>query len=173
MEHWTPVFVGLGSNLDEPVRQVQAAFAALSELEQCRLLARSPLYRSAPMGPQDQPWFVNGVAGLLTLLDPQRLLDTLQTLERRFGRRRVNERWGPRILDLDLLLFGQQVIDDERLVIPHPGLTERNFVVYPLLRIAPDLRLPDGRRLADIRDQLGSDGLEEIMTADLDGDRPN
>lgn len=173
MEHWTPVFIGLGSNLDEPVRQIQAAFGALSGLEQCRLLSRSPLFRSAPMGPQDQPWYVNAVAGLLTRLDPHRLLDTLQTLERRFGRRSVRERWGPRTLDLDLLLFGQQVIDDERLVIPHPGLTERNFVVYPLLRIAPDLTLPDGRRLADIRDQLGSDGLEEIMTIDCDGDRPN
>ncbi len=86
MEHWTPVFVGLGSNLDEPVRQIQAAFVALSELEQCRLLARSPLFRSAPMGPQDQPWYVNAVAGLLTRLDPHRLLDELQALERSFGR---------------------------------------------------------------------------------------
>lgn len=172
MEHWTPVFVGLGSNLDEPVRQIQAAFVALSELEQCRLLARSPLFRSAPMGPQDQPWYVNAVAGLLTRLDPHRLLDELQVLEHSFGRSRVRERWGPRTLDLDLLLFGRQVIDDARLVIPHPGLTERNFVVYPLLRIAPDLTLPDGRRLASIRDQLGSDGLEEIMSTDLSGDRP-
>lgn len=166
MQRWTPAFVAVGSNLGEPLRQVKAAMAALGRMDGSRLIARSPLFRSAPMGPQDQPWYVNAVAGLLTRREPHQLLDDLQALERESGRERDGERWGPRVLDLDLLLFGQRIIADERLVIPHPGLTERNFVVYPLAVLAPDLSLPDGRRLAVIAERLGRDGLEEITTPD-------
>ncbi len=166
MQRWIPAFVALGSNLGDPVRQVMAAMDSLAGMDGSRLVARSPLYRSAPLGPQDQPRYINAVAGLLTRRDPHQLLDDLQALERESGRSREGERWGPRILDLDLLLFGQEIIDDQRLVIPHPGLTERNFVVYPLAHIAPDLSLPDGRRLAVIAERLGREGLEEISSAD-------
>lgn len=166
MQRWIPAFVALGSNLGDPVRQVRDAMDALARMEGSRLIARSPLFRSAPMGPRDQPWYVNAVTGLLTRREPLGLLDDLQALERESGRTRDGERWGPRILDLDLLLFGQQIIHERRLVIPHPGLTERNFVVYPLAHIAPDLRLPDGRRIADIAERIGREGLEEISSAD-------
>ena len=166
MKRWIPAFVALGSNLGDPVRQVRTAMDALAGMDGSRLIARSPLFRSAPMGPKDQPFYVNAVAGLLTRRDPHQLLDDLQGLERRSGRSRDGERWGPRILDLDLLLFGQEIIRDPRLVSPHPGLTERNFVVYPLAHIAPDLSLPDGRRLAVIAERLGRWGLEEILSAD-------
>jgi 2-amino-4-hydroxy-6-hydroxymethyldihydropteridine diphosphokinase len=166
MQRWTPAYVAVGSNLGEPLGQVRAALEALGRMGGSRLIARSPLFRSAPMGPQDQPWYVNAVAGLLTRRDPHQLLDDLQALERASGRKRDGERWGPRVLDLDLLLFGQRIIADERLIIPHPGLTERNFVVYPLVLLAPDLSLPDGRRLAVVAERLGQDGLEEITTPD-------
>lgn len=170
MQRWTPAYVGLGSNMGEPLKQVIAAFSTLAELPDSRLIARSPLYRSAPIGPGDQPWYVNAAAGLLTRRSPDQLLDDLLGLEREFGRQRDGRRWGPRTLDLDLLLYGRLIMEEPRLVIPHPQLTNRNFVVYPLLRIAPHLQLPDGRKLSAIRDQLGSDGLEEILPAEVTGD---
>jgi len=170
VHRWTPAYVGLGSNMGEPSEQVIAAFEALAELPDSRLLARSPLYRSAPIGPGEQPWYVNAAAGLLTRRSPDQLLDDLLGLEREFGRRRDGQRWGPRTLDLDILLYGQLAMAEPRLVIPHPQLTNRNFVVYPLLRIAPYLQLPDGRKLSAIRHQLGSDGLEEILPTDATGD---
>ncbi|MGB5544397.1 MAG: 2-amino-4-hydroxy-6-hydroxymethyldihydropteridine diphosphokinase [Gammaproteobacteria bacterium] len=169
-QRWTPVYVGLGSNLGEPVRQIIAAFTKLADMRDTRLIARSPLYRSAPVGPNDQPWYINAVAGLLTLRSPDQLLDDLLTLEREFGRVRGGQRWGPRTLDLDLLLYGHMTIEQPKLVIPHPELTNRNFVVYPLLRIAPELTLPDGRSLSVIGSELGSEGLEEISSAELTGD---
>ena len=162
MDGWSPAYVGIGSNLGDPVAQVTLAFDALARIADTQLVARSPLYRSRPLGPSDQPDYVNGAAALSTRLAPSALLDALRAIEDAYGRRRTGPRWGPRTLDLDLLLHGDSVLTTERLTLPHPGLTERNFVVYPLVDIAPALVLPDGRRLADIRDELGDEDLARL-----------
>ena len=143
-------YIGLGSNLSNPLQQVKLAIAELSVLPQTRLLAQSRLYRTRPMGPQDQPDYINAVVGLATRLPAEKLLGELQRLELSHGRERVLH-WGPRTLDLDMLLYGQQVIATESLQVPHPGLLARSFVVQPLLEIAPDLVLPDGTVLASVR----------------------
>lgn len=142
-------YIGLGSNLAEPLQQVEQAASELAALPHCQLLALSPRYGSAPMGPSDQPDYVNAVAAVATSLSPLDLLDALQQLEQDHGRQRL-VRWGARTLDLDLLLYGDQVIAEPRLQVPHCGLGERAFVLVPLLDIAPELRLPDGRPLASL-----------------------
>ncbi|UCC13620.1 MAG: 2-amino-4-hydroxy-6-hydroxymethyldihydropteridine diphosphokinase [Gammaproteobacteria bacterium] len=155
-------YVGIGSNLDGPVDRVGRAIEQLDAMTGCRVLDRSPLYRSAPMGPSDQPDFVNAVARLQVTLAPRDLLAELLAIEAAHGRIRGGTRWGPRTLDLDLLIYSNLTIDEPGLEIPHPGLTSRNFVVYPLLRIAPDLVMPDGRKLADIASALSLEGLGEL-----------
>jgi 2-amino-4-hydroxy-6-hydroxymethyldihydropteridine diphosphokinase len=140
---WVPAYVGLGSNLDDPERQVQDALRALPGLPGTRLMAMSRSLRNPALGPQPQPEFVNAVAGLLTRLPPVDLLDALLAIERRQGRdRRSGIRWGPRRIDLDLLVYGEVTMDTDRLTIPHPGIASRNFVLFPLLEIAPGLRIP-------------------------------
>ncbi|MDP2325557.1 MAG: 2-amino-4-hydroxy-6-hydroxymethyldihydropteridine diphosphokinase [Gammaproteobacteria bacterium] len=140
---WVPAYVGIGSNLDDPDRQVQAAFEALAELPNTRRVCRSATVRNPALGPRPQPDFVNAVAGLLTRLSPIDLLDALLAIERGQGRDRSSGvRWGPRRIDLDLLVYGDVVQDTDRLVIPHPGIASRNFVLLPLLEIAPGLRVP-------------------------------
>ncbi|MFN2309430.1 MAG: 2-amino-4-hydroxy-6-hydroxymethyldihydropteridine diphosphokinase [Gammaproteobacteria bacterium] len=134
-------FIGLGSNLDDPRTQIERALQALSDLPETTCTAHSAMYRSAPMGPQDQPAYINAVARLETGLSAEALLDALQAIEARHGRVR-GLRWGPRTLDLDILLYGSVVSDSPRLQVPHPGLVERNFVLYPLAEIAPDLVIP-------------------------------
>ena len=135
-------FVALGSNLDAPRDQVLRAFGELAALPGTALTARSRLYRSPPLGPADQPDYVNAVARLDTTLMPRALLDALLGIERAHGRRRDGGRWGPRTLDLDLLLHGDTVLDEPGLTLPHPGLTTRAFVLYPLAELAPDLGIP-------------------------------
>jgi 2-amino-4-hydroxy-6-hydroxymethyldihydropteridine diphosphokinase len=133
--------IGLGSNLDDPVRQVGSALDELAGLPLSRLLRRSSLYRSPPMGPTDQPDYVNAAALIETALEPLELLDVLQAIEAAHGRRR-ELRWGPRTLDLDLLVYGDLRLDHPRLTLPHPGIAGRAFVLVPLAEIAPDLELP-------------------------------
>ena len=140
---WQPAYIGLGSNLASPATQLRLAFAALAELPHTRLVRRSSLWRSAPMGPPDKPHYVNAAAGLLTQLDALALLEHLQKIEQRQGRRRDGERWGPRILDLDLLVYAHQRHASPTLTLPHPGVAERAFVLAPLMQIAPALRVPD------------------------------
>ena len=152
-------YIGLGSNLAEPEHQLKQALAALAGLPQSRLIATAPLYRSAPMGPQEQPDYLNTVAALDTGLEPLQLLDALQAIEQRQGRVRDGERWGARTLDLDLLLYGDRVIDTPRLQVPHPGLGQRNFVLYPLYDLAPQLRLPDGRSVEQLRRACSDEGI--------------
>jgi 2-amino-4-hydroxy-6-hydroxymethyldihydropteridine diphosphokinase len=147
-------YIGLGSNLDEPVSQVREALGQLAQLPLTRLVTHSPLYRTPPLGPADQPDYINAVAALDTSLSPLALLDELQRIEQQHGRVRGPLRWGPRTLDLDLLLYGDKVIDEPRLVVPHAGLRDRPFVIFPLLAIAPDLTLPDGSRLAELASHL-------------------
>ena len=135
-------FIGLGSNLDDPVSQVKQALQELAELPDSRFIKASSLYSSAPVGPQDQPDFVNAVAELETTLEAHALLDQLQSLEQKH--QRVRERhWGPRTLDLDLLLYGTEQINSERLTVPHAFMQERSFVLYPLAEIAPDTEIPN------------------------------
>lgn len=151
-------YVGLGSNLEDPLRQVRQAFDELDALPQTRLLQRSPLYRSVPHGPAEQPDYVNAVAMLETRLEPQALLDELHRIERRHGRVRAVH-WGPRTLDLDLLLYADRRIDSQHLTVPHPQMHRRAFVLAPLHDIAPDLRLPGLGLLAE--------RLHEVDTSDL------
>lgn len=136
-------YIGLGSNQDNPARQVRQAIEELNLLPASRLLQCSPLYKSAPLGPSEQPDYINAVAALATGLVPAALLSELQSLETRHGRIRGAPRWGPRTLDLDILLYGDAVIDTPALRVPHPGLHERLFVLYPLVNIAPDLVVPE------------------------------
>lgn len=140
--HWIPAYIGLGSNLDGPVGQIKHAVDALAELPESRLGAMSPFYRNPPMGPEDQPDFVNAVAVILTHLGPDDLLSGIQGIERQAGRRSSGPRWGPRCIDLDILAYAARVIDSAELKIPHPGICERNFVLFPLLDLAPELVIP-------------------------------
>lgn len=154
-------FIGLGSNLDDPLDQVRRALEELEQLPQCHLVRHSSLYRSDPVGPQDQPDFINAVAELHTTLEAEPLLDQLQAIEQAHRRvRRIH--WGPRTLDLDLLLYGGHTIDSERLRVPHPFMGERAFVLWPLAEIAPRLVLPDGTELTDLLDQCPMGTLERI-----------
>jgi len=156
-------YVGLGSNLAQPKAQVTRALEELAGLTATSMLACSSLYRTRPLGPPNQPDYINAVASLATALAPEQLLDELQDLEQRHGRVRGEERWGPRSLDLDLLLYGNERIATERLQVPHPGMTERAFVLYPLAEIAPeDLIIPDGGLLADLLERLPEEGIERL-----------
>lgn len=158
-------YIGLGSNLDDPEGQLLQAIEALRSLPQSRLTAVSPLYRSRPMGPADQPDYVNAVAMIDTCLEPLPLLDALQAIELQQGRVRSGERWGPRTLDLDLLLYGAETIEHERLTVPHPGIKERLFVLRPLFDLAPELLLPDGSAVARLLEACPDDGLEPLASA--------
>ena len=155
-------YVGIGSNLDHPTRQVREAFQELDEVVDTRCVARSSLYRSAPMGPSDQPDYVNAAAALRTRLSARGLLEALLAIERAHGRVREGLRWGPRTLDLDLLLYGNQCIDEPGLTIPHPGIATRSFVVYPLLEIAPDLEVPGVASLMELAKRNPRDGLVRL-----------
>lgn len=153
------VYIALGSNQAQPLQQVSNALEALEQLPQTRLVVCSPLYRTKPLGPQDQPDFLNAVVALDTLLPPEQLLDYTQAIERNQGRVRKDERWGPRTLDLDIMLYGEQVIDTHRLTVPHYGLKEREFMLYPLADIAPGLTFPDGGTLAESLKQVPKNGM--------------
>lgn len=154
-------YIGLGSNLENPRAQVEQAFFELSALASSKLLKRSPLYGSTAVGPGEQPDYVNAVALLETDLQPFELLDALQTIEHSHRRVRI-EHWGPRTLDLDILLLDDRCIDSERLKVPHPYLTQRNFVLYPLADITPDLNLPNGESLQELISSCPQDGLARL-----------
>ncbi len=154
-------YVGLGSNLDEPLQQVSKALRELTNIPDTRLSASSSLYRSDPVGPAGQPDYVNAVAALDTELAPEALLDALQAIEQAHQRvRKIH--WGPRTLDLDILLYDNQVIETERLIVPHAWMLERNFVLWPLAEIAPDLLLPDGSALQQYLANCPLGTLEKI-----------
>ncbi|WP_339516216.1 2-amino-4-hydroxy-6-hydroxymethyldihydropteridine diphosphokinase [Pseudomonas sp. RL_15y_Pfl2_60] len=158
----TRVYIGLGSNLATPHQQLNAALAALARIEQTQLVAQSSFYASDPLGPADQPRYLNAVAALDTQLSPLQLLDALQAIELEQGRERKDQRWGPRTLDLDILLFGQQILNEPRLTVPHYHMHARAFVLYPLAELAPDLQLPDGRTLAALVAKCPFEGLERL-----------
>lgn len=143
-------FIGLGSNLATPSQQINGARSAITATAEIQELAFSSLYQSAPMGPKDQPDYVNAVMAITTGLSPLELLKTLQQIEHEHGRVRTGERWGPRTLDLDLLLYGDQQIQLPDLIVPHIGIADREFVLYPLYEIAPDLNVPGKGSLSDL-----------------------
>lgn len=156
------VYLGLGANLNSPKKQLDNAIVALKKLPDCEFISVSHYYASKPMGPQDQPDYINAVACINTTLSPEKLLDLTQAIELEHGRVRKAERWGPRTLDIDMLLFDAQTINTERLTVPHYGLTEREFVVYPLLELAPKLILPSGIALHTIANTLPLNNLQQL-----------
>jgi 2-amino-4-hydroxy-6-hydroxymethyldihydropteridine diphosphokinase len=159
---WFPAYVALGSNLDDPPAQVERAFTALAGLRGSHLVARSSLYRSLPFGPVAQPDFINAVAGMLTTLDAAAMLAELKALEERLGRERPVVRWGPRRIDLDLLVHGTTRIDEPQLQVPHPGLAERAFVLAPLAEVAPDLDVPGVGRVRTLATRIDTAGLSRM-----------
>ncbi|RNF85143.1 2-amino-4-hydroxy-6-hydroxymethyldihydropteridine diphosphokinase [Montanilutibacter psychrotolerans] len=155
-------YIGLGANLGEAAQTVQAAFAALGRLAGCRLLAASRLYRTPAWGMTEQPDFINAVAQIETTLAPEVLLDRLLQVEREAGRERRSDggdRWGPRTLDLDLLLYAERIIDVPGLRVPHPHLHERAFALLPLVEIAPDIAIPG---VGSARDALATMAMGDI-----------
>jgi 2-amino-4-hydroxy-6-hydroxymethyldihydropteridine diphosphokinase len=158
---WRPAYVALGSNLNSPAERVREAFERLSALPAVNSLERSRLYVSAPMGPQDQPPYVNAAAGLLTQLDARELLELLLGIERAMGRDRT-ARWGPRIIDLDLLWMVDAAVDEPGLKVPHPGVSMRNFVLYPLSDIAPALIIPGLGNVQGLLRGVGSHGISVL-----------
>lgn len=156
-------YIALGSNLNNPRRQLELALDAIARLPHSRLRARSGWYQSKAIGPGEQPDYLNGVVLIETSLEPHTLLRRLQEIEAAQGRVR-GERWAARTLDLDILLYGERVIDTEVLQIPHPRMTERNFVLYPLADISPDLLLPNGTPLAALLRLCNRDGLKRVRS---------
>ena len=159
MAAWQPAYIGLGSNLSDPAAQVRGAVQALASLPQTRLVVVSRLFGSRPLGAAGQPDFVNAAAGILTQLTALELLRALQGLEVTAGRPAVHEHWGPRVIDLDILLFGAEQSVGPELVLPHPGVVERNFVLYPLADIAPDLEVPGSGRVRALLARVPADGV--------------
>ncbi len=162
MDIWRPAYVGVGSNLNEPRAQVRSAVERLAQLPVTRVVLTSRLYASRPFGPVEQPDFVNAVVGLLTRLEAPALFAHLRAMEAAMGRPEKRQRWGPRVIDLDLLSYGFEQRQEASLTLPHPGIVERNFVLYPLAEIAPDLDLPGLGRVAELAARVTSEGLRPL-----------
>lgn len=153
----TLAYIAIGSNLASPLEQVNAAVQALGDIPQTRVVALSSFYRTPPLGPQDQPDYLNAAIALETALSAEALLDNTQRIELQQGRVRKEERWGPRTLDLDIMLFGDAQIHTERLTVPHYDMKRRGFMLWPLFEIAPDLTFPDGEHLSALLAQLNAE----------------
>lgn len=159
---WTPAYIGLGSNLDGPRARIELAFDALARLDDVVFIMRSRFYGSKPLGPQDQPDFINAAAGLLTTLSARALFQCLQSIEKLLGKTTPGQRWGARRIDLDLLVFGTQQIAESDLQVPHAGVSSRNFVLYPLLDIAPELLIPGQGRVRDLAQRVNADDITPL-----------
>jgi 2-amino-4-hydroxy-6-hydroxymethyldihydropteridine diphosphokinase len=159
---WLPAYVGVGSNLADPRAQVTRAIEALRGVSNSRVVVSSPLYRTQPFGEVVQPAFVNAVAGLLTQLTPEELLAALRALELELGREPPRERWGPRVIDLDLLMLGRETRATATLTLPHPGIAARDFVLYPLADIAPDVEVPGVGKVSRLRELVANRGIERL-----------
>jgi 2-amino-4-hydroxy-6-hydroxymethyldihydropteridine diphosphokinase len=158
---WRPAYVAIGSNLNQPRERVLEAFDRVSELPEIRSPQRSRLYVTRPMGPQNQPDFVNAVLGAMTQLGARELLQRLSNVEQSMGRLR-EERWGPRLIDLDLIWMPGASIAEPDLTVPHPGVSSRNFVLYPLADIAPTLAIPGRGNVLDLMQKVGGDGISVL-----------
>lgn len=133
--HGVISFIGVGSNMDDPAARCREALCCLSQISGIKVLRQSSFYRTEPVGFEKQDWFINAVAEIRTVLPPQELLKAMQEIEHKMGRLR-GPRWGPRVIDLDILLYGQEAVEDDDLVIPHPELHKRRFILEPLCEIA-------------------------------------
>ena len=158
---WRPAYVAIGSNLEHPRERVIEAMERLAALGAAHALLRSQLYLSRPMGPQDQPDYINAAVGLLTQHSPQEMLAGLLDIERSMGRSR-RERWGPRVIDLDLVWMVDAAVDEPGLTVPHPGVSIRNFVLYPLADIAPTIKIPGIGTVLDLKLKVGGDGISVL-----------
>lgn len=157
------IFIGLGSNLDDPLSQIKKAIDIFEQEKEIELRKFSSLYSSSPMGPQDQPDYINAVVEISTDLSAENLLDYLQQVESQQGRVR-SERWGARTLDLDILLYGNDVINTERLVVPHCGISERNFVLYPLADLVDaDFEIPNLGKMNKLLAKCPITGISRII----------
>jgi 2-amino-4-hydroxy-6-hydroxymethyldihydropteridine diphosphokinase len=160
-------YIGLGSNLNDPIAQIKRARQAIAALEGVSEQGFSSLYQSKPLGPQDQPDYINAVMAVSCNLSPYELLDALQAIEAAHGRVRGGERWGPRVLDLDLLLYGSYCVLSAKLLLPHPGLAKRPFVLYPLAEIAPlELLIPGQGTLEELLQRCLPQGLKRVEVED-------
>ena len=153
----TLCYIAIGSNLASPLEQVKAALDAIGKIPQSRVVTVSSFYRTPPLGPQDQPDYLNAAVALETPLEAEALLDHTQRIELQQGRVRKAERWGPRTLDLDIMLFGDQVIQTPRLTVPHYDMRNRGFMLWPLFEIAPALVFPDGMTLSAALKECAAD----------------
>lgn len=159
----TIAYIGLGSNLSEPIKQVKNAIKKIEKIAQSQVVTVSSLYLSKPMGPQDQDDYINAILALKTSLSAIELLNALQAIENKAGRVRKENRWGARILDLDIILFGDKVIKSERLTIPHYGMAEREFVLLPLVEIAPSLQLPNGKSVKLLSQNIANNAMIKLI----------
>ncbi len=155
-------FIGLGSNLEQPEQQITNAIQELDQQQGIKVLVNSSLYRSKPVGPQDQDDFINAVVKIETGLTAIALLDCLQTIEQQHHRKRLVH-WGPRTLDLDILSYADQQIDNERLTVPHPEIQNRGFVIVPWLEIEPEMALPSIGVIGDVLNSADID-LPEVIS---------
>lgn len=155
-------FIGMGSNQSDPVTQLKQALLAMDKIPNCVVGRVSSLYSSRPMGPADQPDYINAVIELKTNLSPNELLKCLQQIELQQGRVRKDEQWGPRTLDLDIIFYGDLLIEQEDLVIPHYGYRTREFVLYPLSEIDAEMPLPDGEILSGLIHKVPLNGLTKL-----------
>jgi len=162
IRHWIPAYVGLGSNLDDPRAQVLRAFDALARLPDTLLVLRSTLYRTPPFGPVEQPDFVNAAVAMLTQHDAVEFLAMLKQLETDLGREPPVVRWGPRLIDLDLLVHGTTALDEAGIIVPHPGLADRAFVLKPLAELAPDLLVPRVGRVSSLLARVDASNVEPL-----------
>ncbi len=157
----TVAYIAIGSNLASPLEQVNAALKALGDIPESHIITVSSFYLTPPLGPQDQPDYLNAAVALETSLAPEELLNHTQRIELQQGRVRKAERWGPRTLDLDIMLFGNEVINTERLTVPHYDMKNRGFMLWPLFEIAPELVFPDGEMLRQILHTRAFDKLNK------------
>ena len=155
-------FIGLGANLNNPVQQVETALQELAKIPDSTFVSHSKIYISKPMGPADQPDYVNAVALIDTQLSAHDVFKHTCDIEQNHGRTRNGEHWGPRTLDLDILLYNSDVINDEQLTVPHYGMKEREFVIYPLLDIDPQLVLPCGTQLKSLTENIPLNGMTPL-----------
>lgn len=155
-------YIGIGANMEDPFKQIRTALINLSMLPQTEYINCSSFYQSQPLGPSDQSDYINAVAAIKTALLPKVLLKALQRLEEKQGRRRV-VRWGPRIIDLDILLYGNLIIQSDELYLPHQGLFLREFVLYPLAEIVKDLIFPTGESILEVKAKCPTRGIKKII----------
>lgn len=162
--HKEHAYIGLGSNLGDSAEQLTSALHEMDAHAANRVLRTSSFYSSSPMGPKNQPNFVNAVCLIETKLSPNDLLTHLQGIENAHGRERQGDRWGPRTLDLDILLYGNITLSTKNLVIPHYGMVDREFVLVPLFEIAPNMVMPDGKPLSTWVANCSLEGLKRLPT---------